>query len=265
MVGYEDFVKEVYKLTGIDLSLYKEKQMKRRIDSLISGYKLKSYDEYIQQITKNKNLYNEFLKYITINVTEFFRNPGQWEILEKEILPKIVKKNFKIWSAACSTGEEPYSIAMLMTNFIDLDKITILATDIDETVLDKAKKGIYNIENIKKVPKHFVDKYFIKYDEKSMQIKAEIRNKINFQKHDLLNDKYPENIDLLICRNVMIYFNDVAKDRIYKKFYDSLNNDGIFFVGSTEQIILPYRYNFEPLKTFFYKKLTNKNFISEKT
>lgn len=258
MIGYEDFIDKIHKLTGIDLSLYKEKQMKRRIDSLISGYKFKTYDEYLHELSINKVLYDEFLSYITINVTEFFRNPGQWEILEKEILPQILKKNLRIWSAACSTGEEPYSVAMLLSSYIDLSNVNIIATDIDDRVLGKAKKGVYSIESLKKVPPHLIKKYFTKYDEKNFQISEEIRKSVHFNKHDLLKDKYPENIDLLICRNVLIYFNDKAKDDLYKKFYDSLSDDGIFFVGSTEQIILPYRYNFEPIKTFFYKKITNK-------
>lgn len=92
MVGYEDFVKKIHKLTGIDLSLYKEKQMKRRLESLITSHKFSSYEEYFNELSVNKTLYEEFLNYITINVTEFFRNPSQWEILEKDLLPDIIKK-----------------------------------------------------------------------------------------------------------------------------------------------------------------------------
>ncbi|MBE3592596.1 MAG: protein-glutamate O-methyltransferase CheR [Thermoanaerobacter sp.] len=255
MVGYEDFVKKIHKLTGIDLSLYKEKQMKRRLESLITSHKFSSYEEYFNELSVNKTLYEEFLNYITINVTEFFRNPSQWEILEKDLLPYIIKKSFRVWSAACSTGEEPYSVAMLLTKFIDLKDVTIIATDIDERVLEKAKKGIYSAESVKKVPQEYKKKFFRKIDDKSYQISEDIRKSVQFEKHDLLNDEYPKNIDLLICRNVLIYFNDRAKDKIYKKIFESLNDNGIFFVGSTEQIILPYRYNFEPIKTFFYKKI----------
>ncbi|HHW56627.1 MAG TPA: protein-glutamate O-methyltransferase CheR [Clostridia bacterium] len=255
MVGYEDFVKKIHKLTGIDLSSYKDKQMKRRLESLITSHKFNSYEEYFNELTVNKTLYEEFLNYITINVTEFFRNPLQWEILEKDILPNIIKKGFRVWSAACSTGEEPYSVAMLLTKFIDLKDVTIIATDIDGRVLEKAKKGIYSAETVKKVPQEYLKKFFRKIDDKSYQISEDIRKSVLFEKHDLLKDEYPKNIDLLICRNVLIYFNDTAKDKIYKKFYESLNDSGIFFVGSTEQIILPYRYNFEPIKTFFYKKI----------
>jgi chemotaxis protein methyltransferase CheR len=256
MAGYEEFVKKVYKLTGIDLSLYKEKQMKRRLESLISNKKFKSFDEYYNALLNDKALYDEFLDYITINVTEFFRNPNQWEILEKDLLPSIVKKGFRVWSAACSTGEEPYSIAMLLTKFIDLKDVTIIATDIDTRALEKAKKGIYSTEAVNKIPyPEYIRRFFRKLDDKYYQISEEIRKWVHFERHDLLKDEYPKNIDLLICRNVLIYFNDVAKDKVYRKFYESLNDDGIFFVGSTEQIILPYRYNFEPVRTFFYRKL----------
>ncbi|WP_284697569.1 protein-glutamate O-methyltransferase CheR [Thermoanaerobacterium sp. RBIITD] len=258
MTNYDEFIIKIYKLTGIDLSLYKEKQMKRRIDSLIASNNCKNYDEFFYKLTIDKRLYNEFLKYITINVTEFFRNIEQWNILKLEILPKLIKKNMRIWSAACSTGEEPYSLAMILSEFIDLSQVFILATDIDESVLEKAKKGIYNKKSVEKIPKEYFYKYFSKHGENTYIISEELRKNINFKKHDLLIDKYPENFDLIICRNVLIYFNDKAKDDIYKKINLSLSDEGVFFVGSTEQIIFPYKYNFEPVKTFFYKKLKNK-------
>ncbi|ORX24161.1 chemotaxis protein CheR [Thermoanaerobacterium sp. PSU-2] len=254
-MNYDEFLQKIFNLTGIDLSLYKEKQMKRRVDSFIANNNCKNYDVFYEILTKDTKIYREFLKYITINVTEFFRNLEQWMILKNEILPKIIKKNMKIWSAACSTGEEAYSLAMLLSDFIDLREINIIATDIDDVVLEKAKKGIYNNKSIEKIPEEYM-KYFTKLDENNFVISEELRKNIVFKKHNLLLDKYPDSVDLIVCRNVLIYFNDKAKEEIYKKFYSSLSSNGILFVGSTEQIIFPYKYNFAPIKTFFYKKIS---------
>ncbi|AKL95396.1 chemotaxis protein methyltransferase CheR [Clostridium aceticum] len=256
MEGYSIFKDKIYKKIGINLSSYKERQMKRRIESLISRNNFNSYEKYFEALNTNAKLLEEFINYLTINVSEFYRNPQQWETLEKEILPNLFKnKNkLKLWSAACSTGEEPYSLAMLLTKFLPLKDIRIIATDIDEGALNKANVGIYSKKSLESLPKEFVDKYFQKIAE-SYKISEDIKNTITFKKHNLLESPYPDNCDLVICRNVMIYFTEETKNEMYHKFYNSLNNNGVLFVGSTEQIILPHRYKLTPLKTFFYSKM----------
>ena len=118
MSDYESFKKQIYTLSSIDLDAYKEKQMKRRIDSLIAKNGFKTYDDYVKALKTDKELYAAFINYLTINVSEFWRNPEQWAILEKDIIPYLMKKHgksIKIWSAACSTGDEPYSLVMLLS------------------------------------------------------------------------------------------------------------------------------------------------------
>src|SRR5690606_7641453 len=150
------------------------------------------------------------INFITINVSEFYRNPNQWEVLEKFIIPKYIKNNNKlpnIWSCACSTGEEPYSMVMLLTKFFEIDKIKILASDIDVEAIEKAKKGVYTEKSLDNLPSKFKNDFFHK-DGNQYQyiIDNKIKNCVKFKKMDLLKDDYPKNIDLLICRNVMIYF-----------------------------------------------------------
>ncbi|WP_026477891.1 CheR family methyltransferase [Alkaliphilus transvaalensis] len=257
MEGYPLFIQKIYKKTGIDLASYKERQMKRRIESLIARNHYDSYDDYFNALCNDGKLYEEFINYLTINVSEFYRNPQQWEVLEEDVLPTLLKhkKRIKIWSAACSTGEEPYSLVMLLTKFMSLQDISILATDIDLGAIAKAKEGIYTAKSIENLPKDFVSNYFQLVDGK-YHIKDSIKKQVTFQKHNLLEDPYPPDCDLIICRNVMIYFTEETKAKMYHKFYESLNDHGIFFVGSTEQIILPNRYKLTPTKTFFYKKMT---------
>jgi chemotaxis protein methyltransferase CheR len=255
-MNYEEFKDVVHRKSKINLNYYKERQMKRRIDSLIKRNNFKGYKDYYEALCKDKALYEQFINYLTINVSEFYRNINQWKVLEKEVFPYLLSqyKKLKIWSAACSTGDEPYSLAMCLSNLIPLSSISIVATDIDKEVLRKAKEGIYSEKSVSGVPSNFVNKYFDKLGDK-YQIKNEVKKCIEFKEHNLLNDSYPRNCDLIVCRNVMIYFTEESKEIIYKKFNESLKDGGILFVGSTEQIIMPTRYNFESLKTFFYKKI----------
>jgi len=255
IMDYESFKKEILSLTQIDLSSYKEKQMKRRIDSLLSKNGFNDYKSYLNALKVNNVLYNEFINFITINVSEFYRNPEQWFKLKEIILPYLLEKNssLKVWSAACSSGDEPYTLVMVLNEFLPLSKIKIIATDIDEEILHKAKKGIYSYKSISKLPENYVDKYF-KKDGDMYSINEEIKKCVEYKKHNLLSDPYPPNCDLIVCRNVLIYFTEEAKIEIYNKFNRSLKTGGILFVGSTEQIVFYNKYNFKPMQTFFYKK-----------
>lgn len=254
--SYEDFKTKVFQLTKIDLSSYKERQMKRRIDSLITRHSVATYADYVEKLRTDKEMFDEFVTFLTINVSEFYRNPDQWSLLENEVLPQILAKNRKprIWSAACSTGDEPYSLAMLLAKYIPMRDIKIIATDIDKQILEKAKAGLYNVKSLKALPTEFVDKYFVKINDTSYKIKDEVKNCVEFKQHNLLKDEYPVQCDLIVCRNVVIYFTEEAKEAIYRKFSNSLVPGGVLFVGSTEQIIQPATVGFESIRAFFYRK-----------
>ena len=254
--NYESFKRSVLQLTGIDLNAYKENQMKRRIDSLIQRSKLHGYQEYIRVLRLDNEKLEEFKGYITINVSEFFRNAEQWVTLNEKILPMIKREDgIKVWSAACSTGDEPYSATMLLAEHYPLSKIKILATDIDKQVLHKARSGLYSDKSLKGLPAQMRLKYFEPKGDGIFEISGDIRKCVNFREHDLLNSSYPMDFDLIICRNVLIYFTDEAKTAVFKRFSSSLKNDGILFLGSTEQILYPKEVGFVPISSFFYKKL----------
>src|SRR5699024_8845733 len=153
----------------------------------------------------------------------------------------------------CSTGEEPYSIAMILKEFFPQIDYRILATDLDEKVLLKAKEGIYQERALKDLPLLLKNKYFTK-ENNLFYIDQTLKQTITFKRHNLLADTYPKNIDLIVCRNVLIYFTDQAKDFIYQGMSDSLRDNGILFVGSTEQIFSPQDYNLSIFETFFYEK-----------
>ncbi len=256
MNGYEDFKKDILGLTKIDLNSYKEKQMKRRIDTLIGKNGISSYKDYVALIKKNEEKFEQFVNFLTINVSEFYRNPEQWEILDKNVFPALIKrfgKNLKIWSAACSTGDEPYSLVMALSRHVPINQIRITATDIDKQVLDKARMGIYNEKSIAAVPADFKKKYFTKIGS-SYQISNEIKRQVEFKEHNLLRDSYPVGCHLIVCRNVLIYFTEEAKEEIYKKFNAALASEGILFIGSTEQIMNYKELNYQRHQSFFFQK-----------
>ncbi len=251
---YEYFKKEVFALTKIDLNAYKEKQMKRRIDTLIAKHKVTGYDKFVGKLRDDKAVFDDFVNYLTINVSEFYRNPEQWRLMDKEIIPELIGrfgKNLKVWSAACSTGDEPYSLVMAFSRHLPLNQINIIATDIDKQVIEKAKVGLYNEKSIAAVPDDLKKKYFTKVGP-SYQIANEIKARVQFKQHNLLKDTYPDRCDLIVCRNV--YFTEEAKDEVFRKFNASLKPEGILFIGSTEQIMNYKEINYERKNSFFYIK-----------
>ncbi len=253
---YEQFEAAILKMTSIDLTAYKEKQMKRRIDTLINKHKISGYEDFVKALKTDKAMFDEFVNYLTINVSEFYRNPDQWELLDKTFIPDIIAKygkKLKIWSAACSTGDEPYSLVMAFSRHIPLNQIKIIATDLDKQVIAQAKTGLYSEKSIAGVPDDFKKKYFTKIGN-SYQISNEIKDRVEFREHNLLKDPYPKDCHFIICRNVLIYFTDEAKDEIYRKFNDSLVKDGILFIGSTEQIVNHKDFGYERRNSFYYQK-----------
>lgn len=252
----EDLKKWVLREFKINLSAYKSNQLHRRILSLMSRVGVNTVDEYIALLKKDESQRQKFLDFITINVTEFFRNPEIFSELknkiESQLLPK--EKNLKIWSAACSIGAEPYSIAMILENLKQKGRHSILATDIDQNILERAKKGEYVSSEIKNVNKEYLQKYFTQIKDKYI-IDPKIKSMVTFKRHDLILDNYGKGFDLIVCRNVVIYFNQDVKNEIYRKFSASLKPGGLLFVGATESIYNYKDYGFEKASTFIYKKL----------
>ena len=253
---YESFKKDIYKLTNINLTLYKERQMKRRIETLMNRVGFQNFEDYYKAIKNDPKLLRSFVSYLTINVSEFYRNPNQWEVFEKQMIPYLQGKfgtQLNIWSAACSTGDEPYSLVMALSKHMPLNRIRIYATDIDKQVMEKAKIGLYNEKSLAGVPKEFKQKYFEKVGP-SYKIADEIKARVEFKQANLLKDTYPTNCDLIVCRNVLIYFTEEAKDEVFRKFAASLKKGGYLFIGSTEQIMHYKEMGYLRKSSFYYEK-----------
>lgn len=253
---YEYFKREILKLTGVDLNSYKENQMKRRIDGLMQRRKMAGYEQYVLGLSKDKGLYEEFMNYITINVSEFYRDIDQWKVMEEKAIPELIQrfgKTLKVWSAACSTGDEPYSLVMAMSRHLPLTNIRVHATDLDRQIIETAKQGVYPEKSIASVPADLKRRYFRKTGTE-YKISDEIKSRVEFREHNLLKDAYPTGCHLIVCRNVMIYFTEEVKDQIFRKFYDSLANGGLLFIGASEQMMNHKEIGFFRKNAFFYQK-----------
>lgn len=249
----EKWVKKEY---GIDLTAYKSNQLHRRIKSFATRVGAKNAEQFIDILQGDKSQKQKFLDFLTINVTEFFRNPDIFKDFEKNMKDYIAKNNrgIKIWSAACSIGSEPYSVAMLLKEINSRQSPKILATDIDATILKRAQEGCYTKLEVKNIKPELLNKYFTKSDDNYI-INSDLKRMITFKRQDLILDNYEKDFDIIICRNVVIYFNQDVKDKIYRKFSASLKKGGLLFVGATESIYNYKDYGFEKASTFIYRKL----------
>lgn len=252
---FEEFKAKAAELCRIDLSSYKSLQMDRRINSLMRVWGVKDYDEYLHVLQTNPARFQEFVKKLTINVSEFFRNPERFGEVRERILPELLAKraSLDVWSAGCSNGAEPYTVAIILRELGAAQRARLLATDIDQVVLEKAKAGVYSQAEVKNVPPVLLQRYFELRDG-YYHVSPEIKKMVEFRRHNLLHDPFPRTMDFILCRNVVIYFTEEAKAQLYANFFAHLNPGGYLMVGGTEPL-LNYRYiGFENPMPFFYRK-----------
>jgi chemotaxis protein methyltransferase CheR len=233
---------------------YNESYLKRRIQSRMFYFKYKSYKEYLNLIKSNVDEQRQLIKHLTVNITRFFRNKVLFTEIENKIIPDFFKitpnlpRTIKVWSAGCSSGEEPYSVAIIGEELKKKGynvKLQIIATDIDTDSIASAKKGIYTLQQLSECDQKIIDKYFTKLDDKKYQLNPEIMKNVSFRMHDLFHDEFYRQMDIIMCRNVVIYFNNEAKQTLYNKFYDSLSKGGFFILGKSETLTGETRYKFE--------------------
>ena len=236
--------------TEIDLDLYKEAQMKRRIGNLVTRAGMDSFVTYFDHVAKDKDEFAAFIEYLTINVSEFFRTPDKFGKLETDVIPDLLKRSptLNIWSAGCSIGAEVYSLTMILKDLTPGKKHRLLATDLDIEIIAKAKNELKALDPKRK------EKYFTKTSDGKYAIKDEIKQCVEFKRHNLLKDPFEKGFDLILCRNVVIYFTEEAKDKLYRNFFASLKPGGILFVGATEAILNARNMGYVSYQPFFYQK-----------
>ena len=252
----EDFMKIVKHIKdnyGINL-IQKRLLIEGRLGFTVMEKGFVCYKDYIDYILKDTESedYRIFLNKLTTNHTYFMREQEHFEFFIKTVLPHIentVKdRDVRIWSAGCSFGNEPYNLAMYIDEYFGERKsswdLKILATDISSKALLAAKEGIYKVADLNDIPPHWLDKYFIKVDSQNYQICDKIRKEVAFKYLNLMEDfNHKKPFDLILCRNVMIYFDAVTKDRLVDKFFDETKDDGYLFIGHAENLSKNCKYH----------------------
>lgn len=253
--AYERMARDVRTLLGVDLSQYKPAQVWRRVNGFASARGLPNPDTLVARAREDAVLRQAFLDMLTINVSEFFRNPEAWDAFAAQFLKPMLLGNLpvRIWSAGCSLGYEPLTIAILARELAPHTPVNILATDLDETVLARARKAVYAENQMTGVSPSRRARFFHKVDG-GWEANPDLRAMITWRRHDLLRDPYERTFDVISCRNVVIYFTEQAKMELYKRFAEALRPNGLLFLGATESIPNARSVGLTPASLTFYKR-----------
>lgn len=235
----------IYQKHHYDFRNYAMSSFKRRVLRIIELKKL-SVEALIKKLTETPAFINEFLDELTVNVTEMFRDPGFWRIMREEIIPAILlnHKQFKIWHAGCSSGEEVLSMAILLKEMGIWQDVQLFATDLDTNIIERAKSATYSIKNMELNEKNYIRfqgtstlKNYYKEENGNAVFNKDLLANVTFRKHDLVLGDVFNKFDLILCRNVMIYFNQTLQNEVLKKFHEGLFKYGYLAIGSKESLI----------------------------
>jgi chemotaxis protein methyltransferase CheR len=230
---------------GYDFRNYAMSSFKRRMLRILELKNL-TIESLLKKLTDQPSFIEEFLDELTVNVTEMFRDPGFWRVMRDEIIPGILlnHKSFKIWHAGCSSGEEVLSMAIVLKEMGILEDVQLFATDLDVNILEKAKSISYPIKNMELNEKNYIRyegkkslKEYYREENGKAVFDKELMQNVTFRKHDLVNGEVFNKFDLVLCRNVMIYFNQTLQNEVLKKFHESLFKYGYLAIGSKESLI----------------------------
>lgn len=275
--GLLRILEKVYEEGGFDFRQYKESSIRRRIERRMRARKVFSYQEYVKLLDRDPGEYKKLLDTLTIKVTEFFRDPEAWQILHERVLSEIIRQKIekrkenkddksvlRIWSAGCATGEEAYSVALLLEQLLgereDDFEVNIWGTDMDKESLLKAQQAEYKSSVVKNVPQDILAKYFSFNG--NFRVKSLVANKVQFKFHDLVLDEPSSEMDVVLCRNVAIYFGRPLQEKIYMDFYNSLNEKGYLFLGKAETLIGPAQERFRVIDKRW--RIYQKGWLNEK-
>jgi chemotaxis protein methyltransferase CheR len=254
-------IKTVVKTSvGIDLEHYKDEQMRRRLDSWLVRSGMKSWDDYFARIKVDPDELLKFRNYLTINVTEFYRDSERWKHLQSTVFPlllqaSVTKPGLRVWSAGCSIGAEPFTLAMILGEIAPNRKHYILGTDLDKGAISRALSGgAFLQEEVRGLSPAQRATYFRPGGPPFHVIESLVK-KINFREQNMISDTFETEFDLIVCRNVVIYFTSATKDLLYKKFTSSLRKGGILFIGGTEIIPHPQDFGLKSIGISFYQRL----------
>jgi len=245
--SYERLVRKVREERGLDLSGYKESFVRRRLQSRFRILGIEGLDQYCAILGKRPEEFLKLLDVLSINVTEFFRDPSLWELFSKKLIPELCRmrehtpsKILRFLSAGSASGEEAYSIAIALCETLGDQlprySITIRGIDIDQDCISKIKAGVYAPDRLKNVPAEILAKYFTR-EGNLYRVKPEIKKMVRAANADLMSERLPRYFDVIFCRNVLIYFTKESHTEIFSKLHESLSTGGFLILGRTETLI----------------------------
>lgn len=246
-VTFKKIQKLIYKEIGVNLKASKKTMVKSRLLKRLRVLNLNSFEEYLDFLNKNSDELVILYNFLTTNVTHFFREDHHFQYMREKVLPELLKKDKKVirvWSAGCSSGEEVYTLGIVLKEFFPNNwTIKILGTDINTEVLKIAKTGIYSDKSVKKIPYKLLRKYFLLGEGKNegfFKVKKSLTGLVTFGRLNLNHQTYPikNKMDIIFCRNVFIYFDKATQNSILRKFYNQLPRRGYLFLGHSESINL---------------------------
>ena len=228
---------------GLDLGKYKDRCLKRRIAARVRRRGFHEAAPYVTLLRESERELHALLEALTIHVSQFFRNPSTFALLEEDILPRLIKSQreagrseMKIWSVGCAGGEEPYSLALLLDN---LDcrgvEVAVLGTDLSDEIITHARKANYEPQRLAEIPAEILGRYFVK-ENNHYQLEKRIRDKVTFRQHNLLGDESFPASDCILCRNVMIYFSREEQENVFRRFAKALKPGGYLILGRAETL-----------------------------
>lgn len=255
-ITYARLAQHLEQAFGLDLAAYKQQQMRRRIGTFVARHNISGPDDLVGRLTAEPELLKALRDMLTINVTEFFRDAAQWELLERQVMPSLLtaRRSLKIWSAGCSRGQEPISLAIVLDRLAALRGSRILATDFDHGSLTRARAGgPYAAHEMAGVTVEDRERYFVS-GAQGFTARPALISGVRFSELNLLRDSFDRGFDLVVCRNVMIYFEGQVKSDLVRRFQESLRPGGVLFIGATEALLGSDLDGFERLGGNFYRR-----------
>jgi chemotaxis protein methyltransferase CheR len=253
---YEGFCTGVSRLCGIDLAQYKRAQMERRIRTFAERRGITKLEEYLALLGADKAELDVFLDRVTINISQLWRNPEQWELLTRKVLPEFASRSrLRAWSAGSSYGAEAYTLAGVCSEALPRVRAEILGTDIDRRMVDRARAGIFSVDDARDVPRTQRARWFTERDG-VLHADAKLKKACRFEVGDLLTMRPTRQaFDLVLCRNTVIYFTPEVKDALHARLAEAIVPGGYFMVGSTERISDPAALGLEIAHPFVYRRI----------
>jgi chemotaxis protein methyltransferase CheR len=252
---FVDFCEGVRRLAQVDLLQYKRGQMERRVRSFAQRNGHPGLTPYLEVLKSDTSALEDFLDRVTINVSHLWRNPEQWDVLEQTIVPELAAAgSLRAWSAGCSYGAEAYTLAAICKTAAPQARTTILGTDIDSRIVERARRGDFSREDVRTAPPAALNRFFDR-DGDVWHPKPELRTMVSFEVGDLLRIRPKSSaFDLILCRNTVIYFNEDVRDALHARLADALRPGGVLVVGATERVNTPADLGLTAAAPFTYRK-----------